>query len=84
MIKACKHCEIEFNVNSRQKRLAGGYINECPDCVEARGGDDSAPKHLGVAGPLGDDVSVVRFDSQKRRDEFQNDYNSMKTIKDFL
>jgi len=84
MIKTCKHCEIEFNVNSRQKRLVGGYINECPDCVEERGGDNSAPKHFGVTGSLGDDVRVVKFDSQKERNSFQKDYNSMKTIKDFL
>jgi hypothetical protein len=84
MIKTCKHCEIEFNVNSRQKRLVGGYINECPDCVEERGGDNSEPKHFGVTGSLGDDVRVVKFDSQKERNSFQKDYNSMKTIKDFL
>jgi len=84
MIKTCKHCEIEFNVNSRQKRLVGGYINECPDCVEERGGDNSEPKHFGVTGSLGDDVSVVRFDSQKKRDEFQKEYGEIKTLKDFF
>jgi len=84
MIKTCKHCEIEFNVNSRQKRLVGGYINECPDCVEERGGDNSEPKHFGVTGSLCDDVSVVRFDSQKKRDEFQKEYGEIKTLKDFF
>ena len=53
MIKECKHCGIEFNVHSRQKRLVGGYINECPDCVEERGCDQSPPKHFGVTGSFG-------------------------------
>jgi hypothetical protein len=84
MIKACKHCEIEFNVNSRRKRQVGGYINECPDCVEERGGDKSPPKHFGVTGSFGDDVSVIRFDSQRKRDEFQKEYREIKTLKDFF
>jgi len=84
MNKTCKHCEIEFNVNSRQKRLVGGYINECPDCVEDRGGDNSPPKHFGVTGSLGDDVRVVKFDNHEEKKSFQKDYDSMKTIKDFL
>ena len=44
MIKECKHCGIEFNLHSRRKKQVGGYINECPDCVEERGGDQSPPR----------------------------------------
>ena len=39
MIKICKHCGDDFDTNSAYKRRVGGYINECPDCVEEMGGD---------------------------------------------
>jgi len=83
MIKTCKHCGIEFDLHSRRKRAAGGYINECPDCVEENGGDHSAPKHFGVTGSCGS-VAVRRFESEDDREQFQKDYNSTQTIKDFL
>ena len=84
MFKTCKHCEIEFNIHSRQKKLVGGYINECPDCVEERGGDQSAPKHFGVTGSFGEDVSVVRFDDEASRAQFQKEYSEIKTLKDYF
>ena len=83
MIKECKHCGIEFNLHSRRKKQVGGYINECPDCVEERGGDNSEPMHFGVSGACGS-VSVRRFDSEEDRSKFEKDYKSIKTIKDFL
>tara|TARA_R110000751_G_scaffold279298_1_gene381734 strand:+ start:632 stop:886 length:255 start_codon:yes stop_codon:yes gene_type:complete len=84
MFKTCKHCEIEFDLYSRQKKLAGGYINECPDCVDDRGGDSSEPKHFGVTGSLGEDVSVIRFEDQADRDQFKKEYGEIKTLKDFF
>ncbi len=33
-IKSCKHCGEQFNLHSQRKQEVGGYINECPDCVE--------------------------------------------------
>jgi hypothetical protein len=84
MIKTCKHCKIEFNLYSRLKKQVGGYINECPDCVEARGGDDSEPKHFGVTGSLGEDVSVIRFEDEEDRANFQKEYNEIKTLKDYF
>ena len=48
MIKECKHCGIEFNLHSRRKKQVGGYINECPDCVEELGID--IPSSDGVDG----------------------------------
>jgi hypothetical protein len=83
MIKACKHCGIEFDVHSRRKKFVGGYINECPDCVEENGGDHSAPKHFGVTGSCGT-VAVRKFEDEEDRKQFQKDYNSTQTIKDFL
>ncbi len=84
MIKECKHCGIEFNLHSRHKKLVGGYINECPGCVEERGGDTSPPKHFGVTGSFGEDVSVMRFDSQSERNKFQKEYGEIKTLKDYF
>jgi len=83
MFKTCKHCSIEFDLHSRQKKLVGGYINECPDCVEELGGDQSGPKHFGVTGSCGS-VAVRRFESEEDRSQFQKDYTSTQTIKDFL
>jgi len=84
MFKTCKHCEIEFDLYSRQKKLAGGYINECPDCIDERGGDQSEPKHFGVTGSLGEDVSVIRFEDQADRDQFKKEYGEIKTLKDYF
>ena len=75
MLKTCKHCDIEFSVHSRRKRQVGGYINECPDCVEERGGDQSAPKHFGVTGSFGEDVAVLRFENQQSREKFKKEYD---------
>ena len=73
MLKTCKHCGIEFNLNSRRKQLAGGYINECPDCVDERGGDQSPPKYLGVTSGNGKmcDVTILKFEDQASRNSFQ-------------
>ena len=73
MIKECKHCGIEFNLHSRQKKMAGGYINECPDCVQERGGDTSPPRYLGVTAGNGKmcDVTILKFEDNKSRSAFQ-------------
>ncbi len=83
MIKNCKHCGIEFDIHSRRKKFVGGYINECPDCVEENGGDQSAPMHFGVTGSCGS-LSVRRFDSEEDRSKFEKDYKSTKTLKDYM
>ena len=73
MIKTCKHCENEFDLHSRRKKLVGGYINECPDCVEENGGDQSPPKYLGVTAGNGkmSDVTILKFEDQASRNTFQ-------------
>jgi len=47
LLRECVHCEIEFDLNSRAKKSAGGKINECPDCVEELN-SETAVKYLGV------------------------------------
>jgi hypothetical protein len=74
MIKVCKWCESEFNLFSRQKKLAGGLINECPDCLEELGGDQSPPKYLGVASGDGKmaSITLLAFEDQKSREKYAN------------
>jgi hypothetical protein len=63
MVKLCKHCGSEFDVNSRAKRLSGGLINECPDCVEELD-TDKGPTLIGVMsgdGKVGM-VTVMKFE----------------------
>jgi len=48
----CKHCDIEFDENSNLKRKVGGYINECPDCVQELQ-TEQAVKYRGVVGAEG-------------------------------
>lgn len=70
--KVCRHCQEEFNLDSKEKQRAGGYINECPWCVEEMGGDKSPPKYLGVQAGNGKmaDVTILKFSDQKSRESF--------------
>lgn len=71
-MRECKHCGDEFNPKSRAKQLAGGYANECPNCVEARGGDDSPPAYLGVAAGDGkmSGVTILKFETDADREAY--------------
>ncbi len=72
MNKICKHCESEFNLNSRHKQNVGGLIDECPYCVEEMGGDQSPPKYLGVTAGDGkmSGISILKFQNEKDRESF--------------
>jgi hypothetical protein len=72
-IRVCRHCKDDFNLLSPRKQHVGGYINECPDCVEERGGDDSPPKYLGVQAGDGkmSNVTILSFDDSASRDAYQ-------------
>jgi hypothetical protein len=67
--KVCRHCRGEFDLDSPRKRRVGGYINECPDCVEERGGDDSPPRYLGVQAGDGkmSGLTILAFESERDR-----------------
>ena len=69
----CKHCGDTFDLHSPAKVAAEGYINECPDCVEEMGGDQSEPRYLGVAAGNGKmaDITILQFDSEEARDKYQ-------------
>lgn len=72
MEKVCKWCETPFNSKSPEKIRAGGYINECPDCVEERGGDSSPPMYLGVAAGNGkmSDITILAFEDSGSRESY--------------
>lgn len=71
MMKECKHCGVEFNFNSPYKQRVGGYINECPTCVEENGGDDT-PVLRGYGPPGGEagSLHIVKFKNEKEANEF--------------
>ena len=46
-IMTCRHCEDEFDRMSSIKRRVGGYIDECPDCVQELG-TEKAVRYRGV------------------------------------
>lgn len=68
-IKICKHCDEEFDLDSPEKIRAGGYINECPWCIEENGGDQSPPKYLGVQAGNGKmaDITILSFEDEASR-----------------
>jgi len=62
MRKECKHCGLEFDALSTHKQRVGGFINECPDCVEELG-TETAPTTVGVMSGEGKAgmVTILRF-----------------------
>ena len=77
-IKCCKHCGDTFNTNSQEKIRAGGFINECPQCVDDRGGDDSEPKFLGVLAGDGkmSDITILKFKDEASRDLYSRSWRN--------
>jgi len=75
MKKECKHCGIEFDSASRAKRLAGGLINECPECVEELGTDRGGTL-VGVTSGDGKAsmITIVRFDNEHDGRQFLHNW----------
>lgn len=73
----CKHCDVEFDENSNLKRRVGGYINECPDCVQELQ-TEHAVKYRGVVGAEGKmaAISIVAFNSEDEADAYVSSFNS--------
>lgn len=67
-MRECKHCNVTFDLNSTAKKMAGGRINECPDCVEELG-TETAVKYLGLSSGDGKAaaISIVAFESNEDR-----------------
>ena len=77
MIKECKHCGEEFETTSWAKKRAGGYINECADCVVELG-TEKAVRYRGVISGDGKmaAISIVRFDSEDDAEAYVKSFNS--------
>jgi len=69
MIKECVHCDIEFDTNSQAKKIVGGKINECPDCVEELG-TETAIRCRGVSSFEDNEVHIMTFNSEEELNQF--------------
>ena len=78
MIKQCTHCEMNFDSTSRIKKMAGGKINECADCVEELG-TETAVKYLGLQAGDGkaNALSVVAFESREDRESYSKAWKAV-------
>jgi NAD-dependent SIR2 family protein deacetylase len=76
MIRQCKHCEEEFDDQSYFKKRVGGYINECPDCVEELG-TESAVKYRGVVDGSGKmaAISIIAFENNEDAEAYIKSFN---------
>ena len=76
-MKTCKHCGDDFNHRSAYKRRVGGYINECPDCVEEMGGDP-APVIRGFV--TGDGkmaaMQILKFKNASDAEQYGKNWNN--------
>ena len=83
LIKLCRHrdyseyCEEEFDAHSACKRRVGGYIDECPSCVEGLGTERTV-KYRGVISGDGKmaALSIVKFGSDADADAYVRSFNS--------
>lgn len=71
-MKTCKWCGDSFNHTSARKLQVGGYINECPDCVEEKGGGSSPPMYVGVAAGSGkmSDITILSFNNEQDKQRY--------------
>jgi len=75
--KTCIHCESEFNQNSREKRAAGGKVDECPSCVNELQTEHAIP-YLGVAMGEGKQggIQILAFDDNASRDAYRKSWRN--------
>ena len=64
----CAVCEDPFDLNSPEKRRAGGLRNHCPDCAE-----ETAVPYLAVNGADGKmaGLTILAFENKQDRDNYQ-------------
>lgn len=67
MLRECIICDVEYDTDSPEKRLAGGLITHCPDCSE-----ETTVKALGLSNGDGKQASVtiVQLNSNEDRAAF--------------
>ena len=66
-MRTCIICESDFDLDSREKRLAGGKANECPECTE-----ETTVKYVGLQSADGkqSQATILRFKSDKDREAY--------------
>ena len=69
----CVHCDFDFDARGTRKKLAGGKINECADCVEELG-TETAINNLGCTSA--DGVSILAFESNEARENYRAAWNN--------
>jgi hypothetical protein len=76
-MKTCKHCDITFDPQSDYKRRVGGYIDECPECVEDLD-TEHCVRYRGVVGGSGKmaALSIVSFNSEDDADAYVSTFNA--------
>lgn len=77
LIKECRHCEDEFDAHSATKKRVGGYIDECPDCVEELG-TETHVRYRGVVSGSGKmaAISIVSFESKEDAESYVRSFNA--------
>lgn len=67
MMKVCVECEIEFDTDSLAKKLAGGHINNCPDCSK-----ETVVKYVGLQAADGkqSQTTILSFSSNEDRSKY--------------
>ncbi len=77
-MRACVHCETEFDPTSYAKKRAGGKINECEDCVEDLQ-TETAVKYLGLQAGDGktNALSIVAFESNSDRESYSRAWKAV-------
>lgn len=64
----CIICGTNFNLNSKEKKRAGGKRNHCPDCS-----NETEPKALGFANGDGKmaAISILKFKTQADAERYR-------------
>ena len=71
-MKICKHCNELFDLGGPLKKMAGGKINECADCVEELG-TETAVKYTGSMVEDSGSFEISRHASNEDREKFMKD-----------
>ena len=71
-MKICKHCNEMFDLEGPLKKLVGGKINECADCVEELG-TETAVKYTGSTVEGTGSFAISRHASNEDREKFMKD-----------
>ena len=64
----CVACEEAFDLNSPEKKRAGGLRNHCPDCAE-----ETTIPYLAVKAANGkmSDLTILQFESASDREQYK-------------